>query len=62
MEKLQVFLKASWEEVTQHVTWPTAADLRGSSTLVLVASLIFALMVGLIDLAFKNALQFIYNL
>jgi preprotein translocase subunit SecE len=62
MEKLQAFVKASWEEVTQHVTWPTASGLRGSSTLVLVASLIFALMVGLVDLAFKNALSFIYNL
>jgi preprotein translocase subunit SecE len=62
MEKLKAFVLASWEEVRKEVTWPTNASLRGSSTLVLIASLIFALLVGGVDLIFKNILEFIYKL
>jgi preprotein translocase subunit SecE len=54
-------IKASWTEVTQHVTWPKYADLQASSTLVLVASLIFALLVGVIDFVFKSGLDLFYK-
>lgn len=36
-------------------------ELQASSTLVLVASLIFALLVGLIDFAFENSLNLFYS-
>ncbi|MFC0185101.1 preprotein translocase subunit SecE [Pseudarcicella hirudinis] len=40
MDKLSHFVKASWEEVTQNVTWPKFSELQSSSFLVLIASLI----------------------
>jgi len=43
------------------VSWPKYAELQSSSILVLVASLIFALLIGVIDLAFENAMQWFYN-
>jgi preprotein translocase subunit SecE len=61
MEKIITFIKNSWEEITQHVTWPTWSDLQGSSTLVLVASLLFALVVGLIDFGIENGLKLYYE-
>ncbi|MFB0946052.1 MAG: preprotein translocase subunit SecE [Spirosomataceae bacterium] len=60
MENLQVFLKESWIEITQEVTWPTWSDLQSSATLVLIASIIFALVVGGIDFLIDNALKILY--
>ena len=48
LDKLGQFFKDSWHEVTQEVTWPKMGELQSSATLVLVASLIFALVVGAI--------------
>jgi preprotein translocase subunit SecE len=61
MENITTFLRHSWAEVQHNVTWPAFNDLQASSTLVLVASLIFALMVGLIDFLFENALHLFYQ-
>ena len=61
MEKVTSFLKHSWEEVQHNVTWPKFSDLQASSSLVLIASLIFALLVGMIDYVFENALNFFYR-
>ena len=61
MEKVTTFLKHSWEEVQHNVTWPKFSDLQASSSLVLVASLIFALVVGLIDYLFEKGLNLFYQ-
>ena len=61
MENLQVFLKESWHEITKEVTWPTWSNLQSSATLVLIASLIFALVVGGIDFLIDNALKVLYQ-
>ncbi len=60
MNKLTQLVKDSWAEVTENVTWPKYSELQASSTLVLVASLIFALLVGLIDFVFKTGLELFY--
>ncbi len=61
MNKLQQLVKESWTEVTENVTWPKFSELQASSTLVLVASLIFALVVGMIDFLFKSGLELFYQ-
>jgi preprotein translocase subunit SecE len=61
MNKLVAFVKESYDEMWTKVTWPKYAELQGSSVLVLVASLIFALLIGVVDLAFENALKWFYN-
>jgi preprotein translocase subunit SecE len=61
MEKLTAFLKDSVEEIRTKVSWPKFSELQSSSTLVLVASLIFALLVGLIDFGFQNAMDWFYR-
>jgi len=61
MDKVTSFFKASWEEFTQNVTWPSYKELQANTTLVLIGSLIFALMVGLMDLVFENGLNLFYR-
>ena len=61
MNKLITFIKESREEMVNKVSWPKYVDLQSSSVLVLVASLIFALVIGVIDLAFDETMQWYYN-
>ncbi len=61
MEKLRAYVLESIEEMRHKVTWPSYKSLQNSSVLVLVASLIFALLIGVIDMAFKNSLEWFYQ-
>jgi len=61
MKKIKKFILESYEELRHKVSWPKYSDLQSSSVLVLVASLIFAIVIGLIDLAFDNILTWYYN-
>jgi preprotein translocase subunit SecE len=55
------FIKESYEEMTQKVTWPTWSELQGSAVLVLVASLIIALAVFVMDKGATFILETFYN-
>jgi preprotein translocase subunit SecE len=61
MKKVIDFIKESIEEMRSKVSWPKYSELQSSSVLVLVASLIFALLIGVIDFVFKNGVEAIYN-
>ncbi len=61
MNKVVELFQASYREVTEHITWPKFSELQSSSWLVLVASLIFALLVGAIDFVFKTGLDYYYS-
>ncbi len=60
MLKLKTFIKESFDEMRNKVSWPKYAELQSSSVLVLVASLIFALVIGLIDIVFKETMDWFY--
>lgn len=59
MNSVIQFFKDSWNEITNEVTWPSWSSLQSSATLVLVASIIFALVVGGVDFLITNALEFL---
>ena len=61
MKKLTAFIKDSYNEITHKVAWPKFSELQGSALLVLIASLIFSLLVGLMDVSFENLLKLIYQ-
>lgn len=61
MAKLVEFVKGSVDELKTKVTWPSYNDLQSSSALVLVASLIIALMIGVMDLGFENIMTWFYR-
>ena len=55
------FVVESIGEMRHKVTWPKYASLQNSAVLVLVASLIFALVIGVIDLSFENLMTWFYD-
>ncbi|MGB3182305.1 MAG: preprotein translocase subunit SecE [Cyclobacteriaceae bacterium] len=61
MAKLQSYIKDSINELRHKVTWPSYNELQNSSILVLVASVIFASVIGLIDIGFREIMEFIYS-
>ena len=61
MEKVKNYVLESIDEVRNKVSWPKFNELQSSAILVLVASLIFAMVIGIIDLGFKNALTWFYR-
>jgi preprotein translocase subunit SecE len=61
MEKVTTYISESWDEIKNKVTWSKFSELQGSAVLVLVASTIFALVIGAIDWIFKTGLQWFYT-
>tara|TARA_Y100001980_G_C14148736_1_gene32285 strand:+ start:70 stop:261 length:192 start_codon:yes stop_codon:yes gene_type:complete len=61
MKNFFTLISESYQEMVNKVTWPSLSSLQSSSWLVLVASLIFALFIGLIDLGFENIMAFFYD-
>jgi preprotein translocase subunit SecE len=59
--KLKKFIVDSIEELRNKVAWPKFSELQSSSILVLVASVIFALVIGAIDFVFDNIMTWFYN-
>lgn len=55
-------IKASYTELAYKVSWPTRKELTNSAVLVLIASLILALLVWLVDFCFESLMTFIYGL
>lgn len=61
-KKIKNYFKESYEELWHKVSWPTFSELQNSAIVVSIASLIIALVVLLMDLAFSNLLQLFYTL
>ena len=62
MAKVLDFIKDSYTEVTEKVTWPTWSQLQSSAVIVLVASLLIALVVFVMDKASSVGLEFLYGI
>lgn len=60
MERISLYLKESYDELLNKVTWPTWPKLLQDSRLVLVASLILSLIIFLMDMAAQGILGLIY--
>lgn len=62
MKKIRQYIKDSYIELMQKVSWPTWSELQSSAIIVMIASVIIALVVLVMDLSFKNVISLIYNL
>ncbi|MBO4692505.1 MAG: preprotein translocase subunit SecE [Bacteroidales bacterium] len=62
MSKVGTYIKESYKELTKKVSWPTWSQLQSSAAVVMVATVIFAVLVFVMDLAFKNLMTGIYRL
>ena len=55
------YIAESWDEIKNKVTWSKYSELQGSAILVLVASAIFAMVIGAMDWVFKSGIQWFYR-
>ena len=62
MERLKLYIIESYNELVNKVTWPSWANLQSSTVLVLVASIILALVIFLMDVVSRSVLDVIYSL
>jgi preprotein translocase subunit SecE len=60
--KIKNSLLLTIDELLHKTTWPTWDELQASAVITLVASLIFALMVFIMDSIFENLFKFFYSL
>jgi len=62
MDGLILSIKESYNELLHKVSWPSFPELLSSTTVVLIASAIIALIIFFMDVIAKQILQIIYSL
>ncbi len=60
--KLIQYVKDSYRELVDKVSWPSVNQLRNSAIVVMVASLLFALVIVAMDQSFENIMKTVYSL
>ena len=55
------YFKNSYNELAHKVTWPSLQQLIGSTKVVLIASVIFAVVVFAMDFAFNELMDQVYK-
>ena len=55
------YIKDSYKELVEKVSWPSFTQLQSSTIVVMVASLIFAMIVLVMDVSFETVMQGIYK-
>ena len=61
MEKISNYLRDSYKELMEKVSWPSWEQLQQSTMIVLVATLIITAVIWVMDFGASNALKFIYK-
>ena len=56
-QKVTNYCKESYDELVHKVSWPTRSELSSSAVVVLYASLLIALVVFLMDSAFRFIME-----
>ncbi len=62
MAKIGTYIQESADELFNKVSWPTWSELQSSSVVVLLASVIFALIIFVMDQSFSELMKFVYSL
>ncbi|MBQ9592158.1 MAG: preprotein translocase subunit SecE [Paludibacteraceae bacterium] len=60
--KIVNYIQESYSELAHKVSWPSRQELSNSAVVVLIASVIIALIVWVIDMGFENLMSTIYSL
>lgn len=62
MNKVVNYCKDVYNELVVKTTWPTWNDLFSSARIVMIASVIIALLILVMDLVFEHLLKGIYSI
>ena len=61
MERLREGFKEYLDELLYKVQWPSLEELQSSTVTVLITSLMIALAIFIMDLAFQNGMSIVYS-
>ena len=61
MAKVSEYIKESYIELTQKVTWPTWRELQNSAVLVLIAAFIIAIVIMMMDQSIGFLVKYFYS-
>lgn len=62
MNKVKTYFEETYIELVQKVSWPTWSELQSSALIVMVASVIIALVIFVMDSSFSWLLERVYQL
>jgi len=62
MNKITTYLRESYKELLEKVTWPSWPQLQQSTVIVLVATLLITVLVWVMDVVSSSVLHFTYSL
>ena len=62
MAKVSAYIKECYIELTEKVSWPTWDELQSSVIVVMIASLIIALAIFLMDIGFQTIMNLFYKM
>jgi preprotein translocase subunit SecE len=60
--KIVAYLKDTYNELMNKVSWPSWDELQESAILVMIATFIFAFVIALMDISFKKVMESVYQL
>ena len=61
MASVRGYIEETVDELKNKVSWPTWNELQSSAIVVLIATMIIAMLIFFMDVAFSSAMQFIYE-
>ena len=61
MSKIGGYIKESYNELMDKVSWPTWSELQSSSIVVAIATVIIALIIYFMDSIFSNLMKIFYR-
>ena len=61
MNKISTYIRESYKELLEKVSWPTWSELQQSTVIVLVATLLITVIVWIMDLISSSILHLVYS-
>ena len=55
------FLQESWNEVRHKVTWPSRQEVTGTTIVVVVATVLFGVFLGVVDLGMVMLVRWFFS-
>ncbi|MGK0389968.1 MAG: preprotein translocase subunit SecE [Maribacter sp.] len=62
MEKITLYIKESYDELVNKVSWPTWANLQSTTMVVLISTIIITIIIFIMDIISKNLMEKVYEL
>ena len=60
--KIKAYFADVYNELVNKVSWPSRSELQSSATIVMIASVIIAIGIFVMDFSFRHIMDFIYSM